>query len=67
MQTGLPATKPTLPIRGDEPSHSAPGNLTITELGEIAAEYLKRFASKTNDVDTMFGSHGKGGYVLYWR
>lgn len=57
-----------------EPPHSTeqdvfsqvPGN-AATELGEIAAEYLKRFASKTNDVDTMFGSHGKGGYVLYWR
>jgi hypothetical protein len=61
MQTGLPATKPTLPIRGDEPSHSAPGNLTITELGEIATAYFKRFATKSKHVDTTIGIHSKGG------
>jgi hypothetical protein len=33
----------------------------VTELGEIATAYFKRFTTKTKDADTTFGIHDRCG------
>lgn len=37
---------------------------SMSELGEIATSYFKRFPTKTKDAVTIFGIHYRGGKVL---